>query len=88
MNEDKATRYQRLKRFASVAAVIWAVVLLGGSLATGLTVSLRDTAAGVSGRLVPASWQAGVTVLVYVVLLTLLNEIGSLPLSYYSGRVL
>ncbi len=88
MNEDKATRYQRLKRFTSIAAVVWAVALLGGSLATGLTLSLRDTAAAISGRLVPSAWQAGGTVLVYVVLLTLLNEIGSLPLSLYSGLIL
>jgi len=88
VNEDRATRYHRLKRFASIAAVIWAVALLGGSLATGLTLSLRDAAANISGRMVPSSWQAGVTVLVYAVLLMLLNEIGSLPLSFYSGRVL
>src|SRR5262245_26267992 len=88
VNEDKATRYQRLKRFASIAAVAWAVIFLGGLLATGFTTSLRDTAVSISSRLVPAAWQAGVTVLVYVVLLTLLNEVGSLPLSYYSGMVL
>jgi STE24 endopeptidase len=88
VNEDKATRYQRLKRLASIAAVIWAVVLLGGLLATGLSMSLRDIAAGVAARLAPSSWQPGVTVLVYVVLLSLLNETGSLPLSFYSGRVL
>jgi len=88
VNEDKATRYQRLKRLASIAALAWAVLLLGGLLATGLTSSLRDTAAAVSGRLVPSPWQPGVTVLAYVVLLTLLNEIGSLPLSFYSGLLL
>jgi len=88
VNEDKATRYQRLKRLASIAALVWAVALFGGVLATGLTLTLRDTAETLSARLVPASWQPGVTVIAYVVLLTLLNEIGSLPLSFYSGRVL
>src|SRR5262245_42971485 len=88
VNEDKATRYQRLKRFASVAAFIWAVALLGGSLATGLTFRLRDTAEDFSGRFVPEFWRPGAAVLVYVALLTLLNEIGNLPFSFYSGRVL
>ncbi len=88
MNEDKATRYHRLKRQVSIAAVAWGVLLLGGLLATGLTISLRDAAAAVSGRLVPSGWQPGVTVLVYVFLLTLLNELGSVPLSFYSGLLL
>ena len=88
MNEDKATRYHRLKRQASIAAVAWGVLLLGGLLATGLTSSLRDIATGISGRLVPAAWQPAITVLFYVLLLTLLNEIGSLPLSFYSGLLL
>jgi STE24 endopeptidase len=72
----------------SIAAVAWGVLLLGGLLATGLTISLRDAAAAVSGRLVPSGWQPGVTVLVYVFLLTLLNELGSVPLSFYSGLLL
>jgi phosphate/sulfate permease len=87
VNEDKATRYQRLKRLASIAALLWAVALLGATLASGLTVTLRETAEAVSGRLVTISWQPGVTVVVYAALLTLINEIGSLPLSFYSGRV-
>jgi len=88
VNEDKATRYHRQKRQVSIAAVAWGVLLLGGLLATGLTISLRDAAAAVSGRLVPSGWQPGVTVLVYVFLLTLLNELGSVPLSFYSGLLL
>ena len=36
----------------------------------------------------PPSWQPGVTVLVYVALLSLLNEVGSLPLAFYSGFLL
>jgi len=88
VNEDKAARYHRLKRHATVAAVVWGGLLLAGLLATGLTISLRDVAVGVSARLAPAAWQSGVTVLVYVLLLSLLNEIGSLPLAFYSGLVL
>jgi STE24 endopeptidase len=88
VNEDKATRYHRLKRRASIAAMAWGVLLLGGLLATGATVSLRDAASVAAARLGPASWQPGLTVLVYVFLLMLLNEVGSFPLSFYSSLVL
>jgi STE24 endopeptidase len=40
------------------------------------------------GSVVPVSWQPGGIVLCYVVFLSLLNEVGSLPLSFYSGFVL
>jgi STE24 endopeptidase len=88
VNEDKATKYQRLKRRASIAAVAWGVLLLGGLLATGATVWLRDAASSASTRLGPASWQPGLTVLGYVFLLMLLNEVGSFPLAFYSSLVL
>jgi len=70
-----------------VAAVIWSVLLLGGLLATGFTLSVRDAASGVASRLASAAWQPTVTVLLYVLLLSLLNEIGNLPLAFYSGLV-
>jgi len=85
VNEDKATRYQRLKRQSSVIALAWGVLLLGGLVWTGWHVTLRDAAAGLVARVVPVSWQAGATVLCYVAFLSLLNEVGSLPLSFYNG---
>jgi STE24 endopeptidase len=88
VNEDKATRYHRLKRRASIAAMAWGVLLLGGLLATGATMSLRDAAMSAAARLGPSSWQPGLTVLVYVFLLMLLNEAGGFPLSFYSTLVL
>ena len=44
MNEDKATRYHRLKRRADMASLLWSVALLGGLLWSGLTVTLRSGA--------------------------------------------
>jgi STE24 endopeptidase len=85
VNEDKATRYHRLKRVASVISLLWGVVLLSGLLATGWSGALRDTAEGMASLLAPASWQPGVTVLCYVILLTCLNEVAGLPLGFYSG---
>ncbi|MBI3490792.1 MAG: M48 family metallopeptidase [Acidobacteria bacterium] len=88
MNEDKATRYHRQKRLASFGSLVWTVLLLGGLLATGLSEALRQTAERAAGRLVSPPWLPGATVLSYVVLLTLINELGSLPLGFYSGFLL
>jgi STE24 endopeptidase len=88
VNEDKATRYHRLKRQASIASVLWGVVLLGGLTATGWSASLRDAAERGAGYIAPASWQSAGAVLVFVVLLSLLNEIVGLPLGFYSGYFL
>jgi STE24 endopeptidase len=76
VNEDKATKYNRLKRRASLVSLLWSVVFLGGLLVTGLNVTLRDAAE----RLLPLSPVVG-----YVFLLSVLNEIVGLPLAFYSG---
>ena len=85
MNEDKATRYHRLRRQASVASVLWRVLLLGGLTATGWSVALRDVAERTAGVAAAGTWHTMATVLVFVVLLTLLNEVAGLPLGFYSG---
>ena len=85
MNEDKATRYHRLKRQASIVSMLWGVLLLGGLTATGWSATLRDAAERVAGRVAPPSWHAAATVLLFVVLLSILNEIAGLPLGFYSG---
>ena len=85
MNEDKATRYHRLKRQASVVSMLWAVLLLGGLIATGWSAALRDVADRAAGRVACASWHAAATVLLFVVLLSILNEIAGLPFGFYSG---
>jgi len=87
VNEDKATRYQRLKRQASVASLGWSVVLFTGLLWSGLSVTLRSAAESVAASLATPGSRAGVVIL-YAVLLSLVNEMGSLPISFYSGFVL
>ncbi len=87
MNEDRASRYHRLKRRASVAGLLWGVILLAALLATGASAWLRDAAETAAGALSPSS-RPGVTVLFYVAFLSLLNELGSLPLAFYSGFLL
>ena len=77
MNEDRSSRYHRLKRQASIASVAWTILLLAGLLFSGASAVLRNLAG--NGLL---------AVVVYVGLLLLLNEIGSLPLAFYSSFVL
>jgi STE24 endopeptidase len=88
VNEDRATRYHRLKRLASLASVLWGVLLLGGLTATGWNAVLRDAAEGIAGRIAPASGSAAATVLFFVLLLSCLNEMAALPLAFYSGFLL
>lgn len=90
MNEDRATRYHRLKRQLGILGWIWTLLLLAGLTWTGWTVTLRDAAESAAVRVATATSLAGLpalTVLVYVILLSLLNEIGSVPIGWYSGHV-
>lgn len=88
MNEDKATRYHRVKRRISVLGLIWTVLLLGGLAWTGWSVAVRDAAEAAAARIVGGTWVPGLTVVIYVALLSLLNEVGNLPLGFYDGYVI
>jgi STE24 endopeptidase len=88
VNEDKATRYHRLKRRTSVVSLVWFVVLLVGLVWTGWSARLRD-AADAAGSAFGHGWLAALaTVVVYVFLLSVLHEVVGLPLGYYGGFVL
>jgi len=87
VNEDKATRYNRLKRQVGIASLIWGVAFLLTLTATGASIGLRD----LSERLVStigAPAHPAAAVVMYVVVIALLNEIGSLPLAFYGRFVL
>jgi Zn-dependent protease with chaperone function len=73
MNEDKASRYHRLKRAAGIASLVWGAALMILLLATGGSVTLRRVAGG--------------HVVAFVVLLSLVHEIIALPLGFYSALV-
>jgi STE24 endopeptidase len=89
MNEDKASRYHRLKRQASIVSLAWTLVLLAGLLWSGASLWLRNVAErAASGLRGPDAWQATLTVVVYVALLSALTEAGSLPLAAYSDFLL
>jgi STE24 endopeptidase len=84
VNEDKATRYHRLKRTVGIASIAWTAVLLVALLATGASLWLRDAADALALSLAPG-WRAPAAVGIYVVLLALVNEVGGLPLAFYGG---
>src|SRR5260221_13776958 len=87
MNEDRAARYHRLKRRAGVVSLVWTVVILVGVLWTGLSVGLR-AAAKAWASFAPRTWTDAIAVVFYVIGLSLIAEIGSLPLPFYGGLVL
>jgi STE24 endopeptidase len=88
VNEDKATRYHRRKRQASVVSLLWSVLLFGGLIASGWSLSLRDAAEAIAARIPSTSLHPFLTILVYVLMLSLLSEVGSLPLGFFSDFLL
>lgn len=88
MNEDRATRYNRLKRRVGVASMAWSVVFLLGLTASGGSLALRGTSEYLASALVGEGSVRAVSVALYVLLLAVLNEIGSVPLAFYGGFVL
>jgi STE24 endopeptidase len=87
LNEDKASRYHRLKRQASVVSLAWSAALLGGLLATGWSGVLRDVAERGAGR-APQQLHTVAAVLLFVALLSLLHELAAFPFAFFSGFVL
>jgi STE24 endopeptidase len=87
MNEDRSSRYHRLKRQAGIASMAWTLVLLAGLLWSGASGALRDLALRISPF--GAGWLHAISALViYVAGVLVLNEAGSLPLAFYGGFLL
>ena len=76
MNEDRASRYNRIRRRTSALSTATVALLLLLLLATGSSAALRDIAA------VIASGSFSVTVVVYVAILIALVEFVRLPFVY------
>ncbi len=89
MNEDKASRYHRLKRRSSVLELAWTILLLVGLLASGLSLSFRNVVERWVHPL--AAWPAlcvFATVSLYVLLVAAINEAVSVLFGFYSGYAL
>ena len=85
MNEDKSTRYHRLRRRSGVASVGLSALLLAGLLATGLSQSVAELARRLAGG--PLVHPV-IAVALYVLVLALLNELLTFPLAFYQGFLL
>jgi STE24 endopeptidase len=81
-NEDKATRYHRLRRRASIAAAVLGILLLLVLLVSGGSAALRDALSTLT-----AGSFAG-TVVLYVAALAAAHALLELPLAFYEGVVL
>ena len=89
MNEDKATRYHRLRRRSAVASLALGAALLVGLLWTGWSLALRDLSVELTRRLgLPHPLIPSATVAAYTLLLGVLNELITLPLDLYRGLAL
>ena len=89
MNEDKSTRFHRLRRRAGICAFVARVALLVALLGSSLSLALRDLSTEVvfvTG--VPAAVRASAGVAVYALVLAVLGEVIVLPLTWYIGCVL
>lgn len=88
MNEDKASRYHRLKRRTSVVSLTWGVTLLAGLLFSGLSINLRDIAEAWTARI--GAWpgvRAVASLSAYLAMVGAINEVVGLALGFYSGYV-
>jgi STE24 endopeptidase len=84
LNEDKSSRFHRLKRRAAVASVLLTIALFGGLLAAGMSVALRDRA----GAVADGSPLSPPTIAVYAFLLACLNEAIAFPIAFYRSFLL
>src|SRR6476659_7538319 len=84
MNEDKATRYHRLGRQASLLSTAWSLVLLLGLLLTGASGALRGWAGSASAS-IGMTGSPSAIVAFYVLVLSLTVDVAMLPLGFYKG---
>ena len=84
MNEDKASRYHRAKRRVAVLATAGAAAVLALLLVSGGSVTLRELSVNATA----SAPDAGSTVAVYVLLLSLLQALLTLPLAFYDDYLI
>ena len=82
MNEDKATRYHRLGRRAHILSTLWTALILLALLLTDVSLALRGWAANTVGQ------EPSRVVGLYVLMLSLILDLATLPFSVYRGFLL
>ena len=87
LNEDKATRYHRLRRRADLLGTASAGVVLLGLAVSGLGHRLRELAAALSQWVPEALNDTGMVAIVTILLMVILALV-ELPFAYYQGFLL
>jgi STE24 endopeptidase len=83
VNEDKATRYQRLKRRADLLSLFVLGALLMAALLTGLSVRLREL--GAAAGMATPGWEEPITVVGCTLALFILIQFVEFPFAFYQG---
>ena len=86
MNEDKASRYHRLRRRAAVLSVLVTAAMLAGLLLTGTSAAIARGASRLAGA--ARGEHSAAAVALYVTGLVALEELVLLPLALYRGLFL
>lgn len=86
-NEDKATRYHRLKRRADLLSTLAAGAFLLALLWTGAALYLREIAS-FFGMTIEGGWEEPATVVFFALFLTTLLYLLELPFAFYQGFLL
>ena len=81
-NEDKATRYHRLRRRASILSAITGALFLLLLFVSGWSAALRSASANLVGASFPG------TIAIYVLVLAVVHDLIQLPLAFYEGVTL
>jgi STE24 endopeptidase len=87
VNEDKATRYHRLKRRSEILSTLAAGTFLLALLVTGRGLYLRE-AASFLGMSLASGWEEPSTAAVFALLVIVLLHLIELPFAFYQGYVL
>jgi len=87
VNEDKSTRYHRLRRRADLLGTAVAGVVLLGLVLSGGSHRLRELAAAIS-QWAPESLNDAVMVAMLTSMVTLILQIVELPIAFYQGHLL
>jgi STE24 endopeptidase len=86
LNEDKSTRYHRLKRRSAVASLAISTAVLVVLLTSGLSISIADIARRAS-HTDPLS-DSALAVVIYVLIVVALHEVATFPVALYQGFLL
>jgi STE24 endopeptidase len=86
VNEDKASRYHRLKRRSVVVSVVLTAAMLGGLLASGAAVSIAEFSRRMAHTADPGF--SPYSVAIYVIILAALQESFTFPIAFYQGWLL